>query len=271
MAGYLALWPALYLLAAACLLADVEGIPRPSVTASVLLVAVAVSVYLIDRVKLADRLVDPGDAETHPRRHAWLWAHRGLARALAGLALVTASVAGYLLHPALALAPLVGQAAVFAYSGVPPRPDRRLARLKDIPLVKNVAAALALATVAALSLRHMADPPHLIAIAGAVGVVALLIAADCMMCDVGDARGDRRHGTLTVPVLLGERAGRLIASVLAVGAAVWAWVVVGPTEWYWPVAIVGSQIALAVVPSRFVRNATDLRLPLLAVVIALTS
>ena len=29
--------------------------------------------------------------------------------------------------------------------------------------------------------------------------------------------------------------------------------------------------ALALVPSRFVRNATDLRLPLLAVVIALTS
>jgi hypothetical protein len=68
-----------------------------------------------------------------------------------------------------------------------------------------------------------------------------------------------------VPVLLGTAAGRVIASAMALGAAAWAWWGFG--EAAWAVGLAGTQVVLAVAPTGLVRNATDLRLPLLAGVV----
>ncbi len=263
-AGYLAVWPALYLWAAASMFADLAGLPRPEATASIFLMALAMSVYLVDRVKLADRFLDPADADTHPARHAWLWKHRVLARGLAGAAAVIASAAGFMLHPALAGGPLVGQVAVFAYSGLPPGTPSRFARLKDIPLVKNLAASLGLTTISVLAVRHMGEPAFALEDFAPAAVVAILVFADCMLCDVGDARGDGLHGTRTIPVIFGTGVGRAAASVLVVAAGCWAWGLSPDAGSRWALAVLGSQVALLVLPESLIRNWTDLRLPILA-------
>lgn len=267
--GYLAVWPALYLWAAASLFTDLTGRTRPDALASIFLMSLAVSVYLVDRVKLGDRFLDPADADTHPARHAWLWKHRVMTRALAGGCAVVAMVTGFLLHPVLAGAPVVGQIAVFAYSGLPAGTRSHFARLKDIPFIKNLAGSLGVTTIAVLAARHIGTPETAIADLAPVGVVVLLVFADCMLCDVGDAPGDGPHGTRTIPVLFGTRAGRLMASVLAVAAGGLMWWLEPGMGSRWAVAIGLSQVVLAVLPGTLIRNGTDLRLPMIAGVLLL--
>ena len=262
-AGYLAVWPALYLWSVASMFAGLADLPRPGAEASIFLMTLAMSVYLVDRVKLADRFLDPADAHTHPARHAWLWKHRVVARVLAGAGAVVAGAAGFALHPALAGGPLVGQIAVFAYSGLPPETLSHFARLKDIPLVKNLASSLGLTTIAVLAVRHMGEPAFALEDFAPAGVVALLVFADCMLCDVGDAPGDGLHGTRTIPVLFGTGIGRAAASVLAVAAARWAWGLTPDTGSRWGLAVIVSQVVLLVLPGSLIRNWTDLRLPIL--------
>jgi len=270
-AGYLAVWPALYTLSAAVLLADLVGSERPTILAGTLLTTLSLSLYLIDRVKLADRAMDPGDADTHPKRHAWLWAHRSLARSLAAVAFAVATGAGFLIHPAMALAPLAGQAAVFAYSGLAPKASRSPRRVKDLPLLKNLAAAGGLTLLAAITLGHLNDPAALTPTVPGAEILLLLIFADCLLCDVGDEPGDRKHGTTTIPVLLGPRTGRLVACVLALSAAFWIWLEGERAAATWAIGLGATQVVLAGLPRELLRNATDLRLPLLALAVMLTS
>jgi 4-hydroxybenzoate polyprenyltransferase len=268
-AGYLAVWPAFYLWSVAMMFADLAGLPRPGVATSIFLMALAMSVYLIDRVKLADRFLDPADADTHPGRHAWLWKHRAVARASALATGLVSGFAGFTLHPALAGAPLVGQIAVFAYSGLPPGTRNHFARLKDIPLVKNLAASLGLTTIAVLAVHHMGEPAFALDDFSPASVIAILVFADCLLCDVGDAPGDGRHGTRTIPVLFGTGVGRAIASIMVLGAGGWAWRLNPDTGWAWALAIVVSQVVLVCLPGSLIRNGTDLRLPILAGVVML--
>lgn len=263
------MWPALYTLSVAVLLADVVGMRRPTLLAGVVLTALALSVYLIDRVKLADLAMDPADADTHPKRHAWLWSHRVLARSLAGVAFMVATVAGYLIHPVLALAPLAGQASVFAYSGLPPTGSRSPRRVKDMPLLKNLAAAGGLTVLAAITLGHMDEPKVLWSEIRGTEVLLLLVFADCVLCDVGDEAGDRKHGTTTIPVVLGPRTGRIVACVLALSAGFWIWLEGERSAGMWAIGIGASQVLLAGLPKWLLRNATDLRLPLLALMATL--
>lgn len=265
-AGYLALWPALYLWGVGCLIGDAAGLGRPTALASTMLISLALSVYLVDRVKLADRFRDPADADTHAARDAWLWPRRRPVRALAAAGFLVATVVGFLVHPALALAPLVGQAGVFAYSGRPP--GARARRLKDLLVWKNFAAAAALTVVAAVTVALPIDPRALPVNAAVMAL--LLVLADCILCDVADEHGDRRHGTVTVPVLFGPGRGRVLASILAALAALWVWLEGGRSPAAWALGIAASQAVLGGMGAGILRNATDLRLPILAAAVWLT-
>lgn len=268
-AGYLAAWPAVYLLSASSLLADLASLPQPTPAAAVMLVGIGLSVYLIDRVKIADCFLDPADAVTHPARHEWLWQHRMGARTLAVLAAVLASVAGGFIHPLLIAAPLAGQLGVFAYSGNPSKHDGGRVRLKDIPFIKNLAASVGIVSIAAIAVHIPNEAPFNLGAFDAIGVVAILVFADCALCDVGDEVGDRTHGTRTLAVLFGPDRTRVMASAMALCAAGLAWQI--SHSLVWAVAIAGTQVVLACLPARLVRNATDLRLPALAGVILLVS
>ncbi len=261
-AGYLAVWPAMYLLACAHLAADLSDGVRPTLIGSLMLVCLAMSVYLIDRVKLVDRALDPGDEATHPARHAWLWGRRRWVRRFTLLLSVVAAVAGATIDLRLVAAPLVGQIMVFLYSGRAPSPTRRPIRLKDLPLVKNLSAAAGLSCIAMLAVFESGGTQFQLGDLVPLSVLAVLVFADCAMCDVGDAPGDGAHGTNTLAVMFGPKSARLIASGLVIAVA--AWVAWRHESWAWSVGLVVTQCGLLAIPAWFIRTATDLRLPILA-------
>lgn len=216
---------------------------RPGTTRALLGVALAMLVawlaYLVDRVKPLRRWMDPADAAACPRRDAWLRRHRPQALALtAGVGLL-AVVAGWLLSPVLALLAPASAGASVAY-GCRPSASRR-PRPKDLLPLKNALTGLAYATLVGgvlLVLTPMHEPTGLPAVDGsaggsaggsivvAIGVLALLVAADAMRCDLDDRPSDRAFGTRTVAVAAGPMSAIVLASLLD-AAAVCLWLGAG--------------------------------------------
>src|SRR4051794_14870771 len=88
-ASHLALWASLYVTGAVVCFGQVAGIgfavalDQRHAVALAYAFSTAAAVYLLDRVKVRDRWLDPADREAHPNRHEFLARNAPKVRALA--------------------------------------------------------------------------------------------------------------------------------------------------------------------------------------------
>ena len=290
-AGHLALWVGLYCAGAAVCFAQVSG---QSASAAVLWVAglTAMSVYLLDRVKLADTWLDPADRAAHPERFGFLGIRSKLVRKFAlFLGLIAMFVAARIHPSAISFVPLAG-VGVLAYAGLPRRlrrsgpsghTARRPRRVKDVLLVKNIAVAACISGfVSALVLLDEAVPGQYIAItriesrdaltlvSAAVFVFGIVL-ADAIMCDIDDAGADREHGTATIPGEFGTKIAWLAAGGLHVAAGIVVLLVASDAasayaRQVWVGLALASFLLLAVFRPKKLRDLIDARLAILAII-----
>lgn len=263
----LAVVPTLYVWAAACLLADIAEAARPSVAASVFLLGTSLSVYLADRAKWRDAWIDPADEAANPVRARWIWAHRRVVRVIALLAAFAGVVAAMAFAPLLALAPIGGQLAVWLYAGTP-HGSHVSPRFKDFLLFKNFAAAggILVLSTAAVTLDSHAALPGIVRHAGLPTL--LIVACDCVLCDIPDREGDAAFGTRTIPVAFGILPARLSAATFTTAAGLWLLTSPAPADHLWAWSLAATSWPLAMAPTQWLRPLTDFRLPLLAIAIA---
>jgi len=139
-----------------------------------------------------------------------------------------ALAAGVVVQPWAAPLSVGSWAAVYAYSARLGRtPGTGAERLKDVFLLKNALvgaafAALAIATVAAegAALGQWGET-RAFAAAPVAAWVFLLVAADAVVCDIGDEAGDRAVRTHTVAVRFGANAAWCAAAVVHAVATAW--------------------------------------------------
>lgn len=276
-ASYLAVWVGLYFAAAVVALAQVAGAWPPVEgrrgawgEAIGLAFCVGMGVYLLDRVKLSDRLLDPADAAAHPERAGFVARHaraiRVLIAALAVVGMALGAVISWVLVPLVVAA----HAGVMLYGG---RARRGRARPKDVLVVKNAYVAAAITGFAAVVVG--AAQGWVLAWGAAVfsaGLLFVRVMADSVICDVEDEHADRRFATSTLVTRLGPGAAWNIASAarIAVGLAL-ALIPVGAREASiaWGIVTILSTIALRAARPRRLRAWTDLRFPLEAVAVSL--
>lgn len=206
--GHLALWPGLYVAAAALMLARLAGVSLPMFSIIILALASAAA-FTLDRVKLTKAHHDPADAHAQPARYAFLRAWdtpvRLGALATIGLGIAASLVAG---SPSVALAILTLTVLVVIYA----TPTGRRRRIKDVLLVKNASVGMGIAGAATLAAGTLSPAPVLALVA--------IATADAMLCDLDDIEADRAAGTATIPARLGPSAALAIASALHVAALV---------------------------------------------------
>jgi 4-hydroxybenzoate polyprenyltransferase len=241
-----------------------------------------VAVFLLDRVKLRDELLDPADALAEPDRVALLCRRPVAIRWLAGVMLVAGTALGVAGVPigwgplsviVAGATPLVGAAGVVFYAGRP-RGDR--ARPKDRLFVKNAFVATGIVGLSGglvlapgLASGHETISP---AVLFATGALAMRAFADAALCDLDDADADLAYATRTLPHLLGRDGTRRLA--LAVHLACAAALLLGPSSraeashaWGWSTVAVG--VLLRMLPARRLRNAVDATLGVQAAALAL--
>ncbi len=232
--GHVGVWAGLYVGAAYVFFWQLSaaGAPGswPNVAAIVSVMLAATGVYAIDRVKIADRFLDPADFTANPVRYAFLSRHttavRVAAALLIGVAMVVARSASALLPAVIALA-AVG---VVLYA---PGPRGRLPRPKDLLVLKNLFVAggvVALAVVATAMIGPISRAhgeafwevirQRLAPIGDAAVLLLLRVAIDAVLCDIDDTDADTAFGTQTIPVKLGRRRTLTLAIVARLGLAV---------------------------------------------------
>ncbi len=279
--GHLAVWVGLYMAGAVALVIHVAMPPR-SVSAAATALAAAImtgiGVYLLDRVKLRDRWLDPADLTGHQRRFGFLVSVLPRVRGLALMNLIGGTLAAWLTHPALVLAPALAAAGVLVYAG---RPSSRGKRVKDQLIVKNAAVAVAITGFAVVLAAGAATAPEeslapgvrsaLGPIAVAAAYLVLRVFSDAVACDIDDVESDRHFGTRTLPVVLGVRRARIVGLVirgvaiaLLLLAPVGAWD--GRVAWAIATAVTTLMTLAAGVVS--LRDLVDLRLAADAVIAA---
>lgn len=273
--GHLALWVGLYVAGAAACLWNLAG-SSPPVLVLAFSLATAMSVYLLDRVKLRTSLLDPADRRAHPDRFAFLTRHAGRVRIL-GLGLIgTAMVTGWLIHPAALGLVLVSHLGVLVYAARPATSDGRTRRIKDVLLVKNLAVAASITAfcgaiwilihLGAQDLDSLDAGAALTPIAVPGLFLLLVVLGDAMLCDLDDAAGDRAFGTRTLPVVLGPGPTWAIALGIHALAGSILLAVQGPSGegGFWAIGVPVTTAMLALIRPRQVRDLVDLRLGLLA-------
>lgn len=291
-AGHLAVWVGLYTAGAAVCFTHIAGQP---LSVSVLWIAgmTAMGVYLLDRVKLSDGMLDPADRQAHPDRFMFLSGRTRPVRALAIVLGLIAMVLAAGIHPlAIAMVPCAFLG-VFAYAGFPRyrrrgRPGSSRARglrVKDILLVKNVAVAACMTIFTGLLVllpgaadrdwrdvwqTWQADGPN-IAVAGVF--LFGLILADAILCDIDDAPADAAHGTSTLPARFGVSTAWLVAGMLYVGIGLL--VVIHPggeplahARRTWALLTIASVAVLYMCRPKTLRDLIDLHLPVVAAIAA---
>ncbi len=241
MLGYLAVWNALY--AAALLLAAGQLLNlahEPLALAGAFFLALGV--FLLDRVKPRDDLLDPADEAANPGRYAYHRAHANTLRAFMAISVLTGAGCMLLAHrPIAAILALLAPVGVLVYGTL--RPPGGV-RVKDRPVRKNLTVALALACFAlmiALAPSLHVSPSPLPTLAPAVACflvwIVLVVFADAALCDLDDAPSDAAFGTRTFANTL--PAGRVwfLALVMQIIAAPFA---------FWAAALSGSNLPGAV-------------------------
>jgi 4-hydroxybenzoate polyprenyltransferase len=219
----------LYVTASLLCLVQTSGLDLPparAVAAYICALATGMSVYLLDRVKLTDHLLDPADPHAKPGRYSFIHPRRARLRGLAFvLATVGAATAGFV-HPLGVLLVLASFVGIHLYSGRAAHSGPRR-RVKDHLLIKNFAVAASITAFAVVlgllgSVTESRSWPLVVA---AAALLAMRIAADAALCDIDDEEADRLFGTRTLPTLIGRERTWLLA--LAVGlllvAASWLW------------------------------------------------
>lgn len=274
--AHLSAWNALY--AGALVLAACQTINLPHAPLALLgACALALGVFLLDRVKPADALLDPADQAANPERFAF---HRRHARTLRAAIVCALAAGGTLMilddRPIAASFALLAPAGVLLYGTVRPA---RGPRLKDRPVRKNLAVALAMACFAlaiALGPSLRLAPRSLLVRAPAELLVfawiALVVFADAALCDLDDAPTDARFGTRTFANTLPAPtlwAGALLVQFLAIPLLVLAHRSAGsplaPALW-WALAVPLSTLAIHLANPPRVRDLIDARFALLALV-----
>ncbi|MFG0260635.1 MAG: hypothetical protein ACF8LK_09825 [Phycisphaerales bacterium JB041] len=271
-AGHLAVWVGLYFAAAYASAAILLG---RAVQLDPLAAAfcAGVGLYLLDRLKLRDELLDPADLAADERRHSYLRARRRLLRALAWVMLGVGTILVSVIHPANAALTPIGVLGVLAYS----RPRRSRRRPKDLLVFKNLMPGCAIAGLGVILAAQ--SPVHTSRLYGTpVGAEAatfaaavwlalvLLVAADAMLCDLDDVTADRRARTSTLPVWRGANAtwrialfAHALAGVFAVGVGWRHGLALGASVW--ALTNLGLTTLLRLARPGQVRDLIDLRLP----------
>lgn len=228
-AGHVAVWAGAYVIGALIAGAVVAGVGAfgsewRDLVAMWCVGATGVGVYLVDRVKLADRWLDPADARAHPDRWAFLHPRRRLLRAVALAAGLSAIAGACVLAPWLVLVVIGAFVGVLAYAGLPPDPHRPPRRLKDMLVVKNLAVGMSIAALSVLALKAARDVP-LASLITPGFVLTGIVFADAALCDLDDMSSDAAFGTRTIPVTTSRRvtwmAAMVIQALALCGALLW--------------------------------------------------
>ena len=219
--GYLALWPALYAWGVLVFAWALLGTGLPDADSALYILLCAHGCYLLDRVKVSDRRQDPADALALPTRTMLFVRWAKPIRVLVMLELLFASIAGWLIHPALASVPLIALVVVYLYAGRGASPSRP--RLKDLPGLKGFVIA---GGHVALSLAILLGNEHeLLAALGLRDILAifglwLIVSGDAALCDIDDHDADRAYHTQSLSVLFGKQSAWWISlGLIALGAS----------------------------------------------------
>lgn len=285
----MAVWAGLYVAAAVVCAAQLSGAhPTPATLAMAW--TTAVFAYLLDRIKVRDRWLDPADPVAHPRRYAFLLRRPGAVRLLMLVMGAASAIIASTIYPWGAAVTALTAVGVLAYAGFPKRATPRIkstwpgARVKDVFVVKNafVAAgisgfALVLLAVDAARGTDAATFPHRVvawamdrpALLGLVAShLAIRVFADAVLCDIDDEAADREHRTHTLPTRIGGERAWIIAMALRLGLAIslpfWP---AGPRDarLAWAVVTAGSTIGLRLWRPIHIRDVVDARFAVEAV------
>ncbi|HPO92358.1 MAG TPA: hypothetical protein PL072_02695 [Phycisphaerales bacterium] len=266
--GFLAIGPGLYMIGAVVCFAQVAGVepamsPAAQGAAAGLVFCTTIGVYLLDRVKLRDRWLDPADAEADPRQYAFIARHARVLRVWVCVLLGLAAWLGPRLVVGGAAIPFVGAVGVLVYAG---RPRRNTRRPKDMLLLKNAYVASGVTGLAGI-VSIAAHQPHAgaaaaVRFAGVHGAglavsaahLALRVFADAALCDLDDEHSDRRFGTTTLPGRMGRMPAWNAAMLLRI--AVSSALLVVPTV---PRAVGAAWAGVTVVSSMLLRGAAPAR------------
>jgi 4-hydroxybenzoate polyprenyltransferase len=280
--SHLTLWASLYVTGAVVCFAQTSGLDTTDESLERMLAysfCTAAAVYLLDRVKLRNRWLDPADRAAHPHRFGFLERNAPAARALAAAMALVSMAVGWRLSPVAPLLTVAACVGVLAYAG---RPRGERARIKDVFLLKNGFVAGGIAAFAAIVCvlgsgragsfdavrtlgREHWDP---FVFAGAQLFVRVF--ADAAVCDLDDEHADRSYRTATLPTHLGRfRAWNVAAGMRILLGVVLLAAPVGPAAACraWGVVTIASTLALRLWNPRRVREAVDGRLAVEALVV----
>ncbi len=274
--SHLALWAGLYVVGAVVYMQQVSGAALPPGRAALLAIyafLTAVAVYLMDRVKLSDRWLDPADRAAQPHRFAFIERHSTRVRSAALILLAAATLLGWAISPLLSALTVGAALGVVVYAG---RPRHRRPRVKDILLLKNsyvaagiTAFALTLTLAATLDLPSglsTLSPTQLHAYALAAVTLFMRVVADAALCDIDDELSDRAHGTHTLPTTVGRGRAWLIAAAMRLAAALALWLIPAgridaqPAAHAWAIITIATTAGLWIWRPRRLRERVDGRL-----------
>ncbi len=272
--GHAAVWTGLYTGAVVVCTLRLAGTSLMSTRACLGVLGASLlgqAVYLLDRVKLRDALLDVGDELAHPRRFAFVHRYRYPLRRFVVVEGIAAALLLAMVHPLLVPLVPAAFAGVVVYAGLPrdARLPPRNRRIKDLLVVKNLAVALsmtALGLAVALGVDRSPTTGDLL-FAGAF--VLLLVFADSMLCDLDDRPADRAFGTRTLAWCASPGFVRMTA--LAIHALLVPMAVVlrpATPAPGWALMLLVGTVGLVLVPEGYVRDAVDLRLPITAALAA---
>lgn len=242
--------------------------------AVVSVVLTALGTYLIDRVKLADRLLDPADLAAQPERYAFLRQRTRPTRMLAFGALGVGGASGLAVSRWAPLATLLCAVGVAIYAF---KPRSRWPRPKDILWLKNLYVAAGITTftaLAALAAISTTDSPlawiklaqaHLGAVICAASFVLVRVWIDAALCDIDDEITDRRFGTTTAATLLGGSRVRQLANFVSLGLClILLFIPALPlhARVRWAVAGLIGTISTSLIRPTHLRDFIDMRLPI---------
>ncbi|TWF72954.1 UbiA family prenyltransferase [Kitasatospora viridis] len=170
--------------------------------------------YLRDRMAPAEQ---HADRFTMPARTAWLAARAVVLRRL-GRVLAALAVATVVLRPACLpwLLGGLGLSVSYTVKWIPRRGGR--VAWKQLPAAKEVLVALLWTVVTVLVPVTVTHGPWSRPTALTAAAVWCLVATQILVNDLRDVDEDRRHGTRSLPVLIGPPAARLVGCLLCTAA-----------------------------------------------------
>ena len=169
--------------------------------------AYAISFLMIFAMYNMNRYSDiQEDVMTHPKRHSFVVKYRKYIEFSAILAMIISLVVGYVKNVsiiAMILLPMA-LAVLYSFKWIPDKVFM-YSRFKDIPLMKNVVVAFCWAVITTGVVVTYSDSAFTFAVFSVALIVFTRFFINTVVFDMRDVRGDRKHGTHTLPVLLGLR------------------------------------------------------------------